>query len=88
MSASDFEQDLDEMDVLRCAEKSEECETLVHSLQIMENPQMRCLFATASPGIPFSLQQPKGPRPEGKTPVTVIVSERLEAKMVKHLPGN
>ena len=46
IAVSDLDEELDEMDVLKCAQMSEVCESLVHSLQIIENPQMRYLLAS------------------------------------------
>ena len=87
LCTSDFDQDLDEVDVVKCAEKSKECEALVHALQMMENPQMRNLFSLTSPGLRSVLMGPSGARPDGGKPVTIIVAQQLEARMVKHLPG-
>ena len=74
------------MDVLRCAQMSELCESLVHSLQIIENPQMRYLLASVSPKL--ARQGPRGNRPEGDEPVTYIVAPKLRAGMVKFYEGN
>ena len=86
MGGSDFGEELDEMDILRCAQVSEICESLVHSLQILENPQMRYLLATVSPKL--SRQGPRGNRPEGDEPVTYIVVPKLRAGMVKTFQGD
>lgn len=86
MGGSDLGEELDEMEVLRCAQVSEICESLVHSLQILENPQMRYLLATVSPKM--IRQGPRGNRPEGDEPVTYIVAPKLRAGMVKTLQGN
>lgn len=86
MGGSDLGEELDEMEVLRCAQVSEICESLVHSLQILENPQMRYLLATVSPKM--TRQGPRGNRPEGDEPVTYIVAPKLRAGMVKTLQGN
>lgn len=85
MAAKDLDQELDEMDVLKCAQMSECCESLVHSLQIIENPQMRYLLATVSPQM--ARQKPRGSRTEGDDPVTYIVAPKLRAGMVKFLQG-
>lgn len=86
MGGSDLGEELDEMDVLRCAQMSEMCESLVHSLQIIENPQMRYLLATVSPKM--TRQGPRGNRPEGDEPVTYIVAPKLRAGMLKTFQGN
>lgn len=86
MGGSDFGEELDEMDILRCAQVSEICESLVHSLQILENPQMRYLLATVSPKL--SRQGPRGNRPEGDEPVTYVVAPKLRAGMVKTFQGD
>lgn len=86
MGGSDLDEELDEMDVLRCAQVSEMCESLVHSLQIIENPQMRYLLATVSPKM--ARQGPQGNRPEGDEPVTYIVAPKLRAGMLKTFQGN
>ena len=86
MGGSDFGEELDEMDILRCAQVSEICESLVHSLQILENPQMRYLLATVSPKL--SRQGPRGNRPEGDEPVTYIVAPKLRAGMFKTFQGD
>ena len=85
MAASDLDQELDEMDVLKCAQMSEFCESLVHSLQIIENPQMRYLLATVSPKM--VRQKPRGNRTEEDGPVTYIVAPKLQAGMVKFFQG-
>jgi hypothetical protein len=87
MSASDSEQELDDLDVLKCAQKTEECDTLVHSLQMMENPQMRYLLAAVSPAAKAARRKPRGPRPDGESSVTLIVAPKMMAGMVKTLPG-
>ncbi|XP_020606708.1 SHC SH2 domain-binding protein 1 homolog B-like [Orbicella faveolata] len=86
MGGSDLGEELDEMDVLRCAQMSEMCESLVHSLQIIENPQMRYLLATVSPKM--TRQGPRGNRPEGDEPVTYIVAPKLRAGMLKTFQDN
>lgn len=85
MAAKDLDQELDEMDVLRCAQMSEFCESLAHSLQIIENPQMRYLLATVSPKM--ARQNPRGNRAEGEDSVTYIVAPKLQAGMVKFFQG-
>ena len=80
MSASDSEQELDTSDVCILAQKTHELEDIVRSLQTMEDPQMRYLLASAS-----SKKQAEmgGIR---TYPVTMIVAEKLTAKMTKSLP--
>lgn len=85
IGASDLDQELDEMDVLKCAQMSEFCESLAHSLQIIENPQMRYLLASVSPKM--IRQKPRGIRKEGDDPVTFIVAPRLQAGMLKCFQG-
>ncbi|EDO37070.1 predicted protein [Nematostella vectensis] len=87
MAISDPEQELDDLDVLKCAQKTEECEVLVHSLQMMENPHLRFLLAAVSPAAKAALQKPRGYHPEGKPPATLIVTSELKAGMTKSLPG-
>ncbi|KXJ17847.1 SHC SH2 domain-binding protein 1-like B [Exaiptasia diaphana] len=87
MATSDSEQELDDLDVLKCALKNEECNTLVHSLQMMENPQMRYLLAAVSPGAKAALTKPRGPRSDAE-PCTLIVAKKLMAYMVKNLSDN
>ena len=85
IGASDLDQELDEMDVLKCAQMSEFCESLAHSLQIIENPQMRYLLASVSPKM--IRQKPRGIRKEGDEPVTFIVAPKLQAGMLKCFQG-
>ena len=85
MAGKDLDQQLDEMDVLRCAQLSEFCESLAHSLQIIENPQMRYLLATVSPKM--GRQKPRGDRTNGDEPVTYIIAPKLQAGMVKFFQG-
>jgi len=85
IGASDLDQELDEMDVLKCAQMSEFCESLAHSLQIIENPQMRYLLASVSPKM--IRQKPRGIRKEGDDPVTFIVAPKLQAGMLKCFQG-
>ena len=82
---ADFEQELDDVDVLKCAQMSEECESLAHSLQIMENPQMRYFLASVSPTA--AGRGLKCSRAVGEEPVTFIVSPKLHAGMVKSFAG-
>ena len=86
IAVSDLDEELDEMDLLKCAQMSEVCESLVHSLQIIENPQMRYLLASVSPKL--VQQGPRGNRPRGDEPVTYIVAPKLQAGMVKFYEGN
>lgn len=86
IAVSDLDEELDEMDVLKCAQMSEVCESLVHSLQIIENPQMRYLLASVSPKL--VQQGPRGNRPRGDEPVTYIVAPKLQAGMVKFYEDN
>ena len=85
MAVSDLDQELDEMDVLKCAQISEVCESLAHSLQIIENPQMRYLLAAVSPKM--ARQKLRSNRTEGDEPVTYIVAPKLQAGMVKYFQG-
>lgn len=82
MSTKELDQELDEVDVLRCAQISEFCESLAHSLQIIENPQMRYLLATVTPKMARHIE-PRGNRTEGDDPVTYIVAPKFQARMVK-----
>lgn len=86
MSASDSDQELDDLEVLKCAMKTEECNTLVQSLQMMENPQMRYLLAAVSPGAKAALTKPRGQRNDESC--ALIVADKLMVYMVKDLPGN
>ena len=95
MGANDSEQEfLDDVDVLRCVQKSDECEALVHSLQIIENPQMRYLLASITPSVSVSGEQAlqqipaKGPRQPGGLRITMIVAPELKAFMTSTLPGS
>ncbi|XP_028392422.1 SHC SH2 domain-binding protein 1 homolog B-like isoform X2 [Dendronephthya gigantea] len=79
MSASDSEQELDTSDVFMLAQKTHEFESIVRSLQTMEDPQMRYLLASVN----SKTQDEKG---QIRTyPVTMIVAEKLMAKMTKSL---
>lgn len=82
---SDSDSELNDLDVLKCAMKTEECTTLVHSLEMMENSQLRYLLAAVSPGAKAALTRPKGQRND--EPRTMIVADKLMAHMVKQLPG-
>ena len=92
MGANDSEQEyLEDADVLCCMQKSDECEALVHSLQIIENPQMRYLLASITPSITNeqTLQQrtAKGARAPDGFRITIIVAPQLKAFMASSLPG-
>ncbi|XP_015760406.1 PREDICTED: SHC SH2 domain-binding protein 1-like isoform X2 [Acropora digitifera] len=82
MAAKELDQELDEVDVLRCAQMFEFCESLAHSLQIIENPQMRYLLATVTPKMARGIE-PRGNRTEEDDPITYIVAPKLQAGMVK-----
>lgn len=86
MAAKELDQELDEVDVLRCAQMSEFCESLAHSLQIIENPQMRYLLATVTPKMARYIE-PRGNRTGEDDPVTYIVAPKLQAGMVKFFQG-
>lgn len=85
LADSDSDRELNDLDVLKCAMTTEECTTLVHSLEMMENSQMRYLLAAVSPGAKAALTRPKGQRNDG--PWTMIIADKLMAYMVKQLPG-
>lgn len=79
MSASDSEQELDTSDVFVLAQKTHELEDIVRSLQTMEDPQMRYLLASVNSRKPAKMGEVR------TYPVTLIVAEKLRAKMTKSL---